>query len=180
MYFWVVWPPYRLWAPRRQCQQSGNREVPVQVGLDRGGQHQPLQQRQEPFRDMPKITVGEARVRKRLQSLRPDKAAGPDSIPAFMLKTAADELTPMLMRIFQISLNLGQVPSDWKEANIVPMVNKRHCHQPASYRPVSLKPVLNWANVCSQNILRTGPRTMIRFLIELFSSPNMVRSLLRS
>ena len=32
---------------------------------------------------------------------------------------------------------------------------------------ISLKPVLNWANVCSLNILRTLRRTMIRFLIEL-------------
>ena len=31
----------------------------------------------------------------------------------------------------------------------------------------SLKPVLNWANVCSPNIIRTVRRTMIRFLIEL-------------
>ena len=30
-----------------------------------------------------------------------------------------------------------------------------------------LKPVLNWANVCSPNILRTLRRTMIRFIIEL-------------
>ena len=30
-----------------------------------------------------------------------------------------------------------------------------------------VKPVLNWANVCSPNILRTFRRTMIRFLIEL-------------
>ena len=30
-----------------------------------------------------------------------------------------------------------------------------------------LKPFLNWANVCSPNILRTLRRTMIRFLIEL-------------
>ena len=30
-----------------------------------------------------------------------------------------------------------------------------------------LKPVLNWANVCSPKILRTVRRTMIRFLIEL-------------
>ena len=29
------------------------------------------------------------------------------------------------------------------------------------------KTVLNWANVCSPNILRTVQRTMIRFLIEL-------------
>ena len=33
--------------------------------------------------------------------------------------------------------------------------------------PDRLKPVLNWANVCSPNILRTVRRTMIRFLIEL-------------
>ena len=32
---------------------------------------------------------------------------------------------------------------------------------------VGYKPVLNWANVCSPNILRTVRRTMIRFLIEL-------------
>ena len=31
----------------------------------------------------------------------------------------------------------------------------------------TVKPVLNWANVCSPNILRTVRRTMIRFVIEL-------------
>ena len=30
-----------------------------------------------------------------------------------------------------------------------------------------VKPVLNWANVCSLNILRTVRRTMIHFLTEL-------------
>ena len=32
-----------------------------------------------------------------------------------------------------------------------------------------LKPVLNWVNVCSPNILRTVRRTMIHFLIELLA-----------
>jgi len=32
-----------------------------------------------------------------------------------------------------------------------------------------VKPVLNWANVCSRSILRTVRRTMIRFLIELLT-----------
>ena len=32
---------------------------------------------------------------------------------------------------------------------------------------ISFKPVLNWGNGCSPNILRTLRRTMIRFLIEL-------------
>ena len=44
--------------------------------------------------------------------------------------------------------------------------------EPKRYRTevlllTSLKPVLNWANVCSLNILRTVQRTMIHFLIEL-------------
>ena len=44
--------------------------------------------------------------------------------------------------------------------------------EPKRYRTevlplTNLKPVLNWANVCSPNILRTLRRTMIRFLIEL-------------
>ena len=44
--------------------------------------------------------------------------------------------------------------------------------EPKRYRTevlplTNLKPVLNWANVCSPNILRTLRRTMIRFLIAL-------------
>ena len=44
--------------------------------------------------------------------------------------------------------------------------------EPKRYRTevlvlTSLKPVLNWANVCSPNISRTVRRTMIHFLIEL-------------
>ena len=44
--------------------------------------------------------------------------------------------------------------------------------EPKRYRTevlplTSLKHVLNWANVCSPNILRTVRQTMIRFLIAL-------------
>jgi len=39
--------------------------------------------------------------------------------------------------------------------------------KPCSCHSETLKPVLNWANVCSPNILQTVRRTMIRFLIEL-------------
>ena len=50
---------------------------------------------------------------------------------------------------------------NWRDVNI-------HCRKGDAYRlPWNLKPVLNWANVCSPNILRTLRGTMIRFLIEL-------------
>ena len=41
-------------------------------------------------------------------------------------------------------------------------------HDPSiSSFTTGFKPVLNWANVCSPNILRTVGRTRIPFLIEL-------------
>ena len=46
-----------------------------------------------------------------------------------------------------------------------PSLSPRSC--PPTRSAPSVKPVLNWANVCSPNILRTIRRTMIRFLIKL-------------
>lgn len=92
-----------------------------------------------PYPDMPGITVREKGVRILLQKLRPDTATGPDSIPAYILKTAAVEIAPLLTKIFQLSLDTGQVPTDWKQANVVPIYkNKGDKHMPANYRPVSL------------------------------------------
>ena len=44
----------------------------------------------------------------------------------------------MLRIIFQISLTTGQVPDDWKEANVAPIFKKGDKHKPSNYRPVSL------------------------------------------
>ena len=66
---------------------------------------------------MDDIEVSEKGVLKLLQNLQPNKATGPDSIPAFILKIGAKELSPVLTAIFQWSLDAGQVPSDWNEAS---------------------------------------------------------------
>ena len=63
---------------------------------------------------------------------------GPDSIPAFILKAAADQLSPILTRLYQTSFDTGQIPSDWREAWIVPVFKKGDRHKAANYRPVSL------------------------------------------
>ena len=66
------------------------------------------------------------------------KATGPDSIPANILKAAADQLAPILTILYQTSLNSGEVPSDWKDAWIVPVFKKGDKYKPVNYRPVSL------------------------------------------
>ena len=65
-----------------------------------------------PHPDMPNIEVNWKGVHKLLKGLKTFKATGPDSIPAFILKAAADQLAPILTGLYQTSLNSGQVPSD--------------------------------------------------------------------
>ena len=85
---------------------------------------------------MQNISVNANGVKKLLKDLRPYKAAGPDGIPTFILRAAAEELAPILSRIFQFSLDTGNVPSDWREALIVPLYNKGPNQLASNYRPV--------------------------------------------
>ncbi|MCG7867874.1 MAG: hypothetical protein JAY74_16140, partial [Candidatus Thiodiazotropha taylori] len=66
--------------------------------------------------DMPDIKVDWKGIHKLLKNLKAHKATGPDSVPAFILKAAADELAPALAILFQLSLDLGEIPDDWREA----------------------------------------------------------------
>ena len=43
-----------------------------------------------------------------------------------------------LTKIFNLSFNLGQIPSDWKSANIVPVHKKGDKNNIENYRPISL------------------------------------------
>ena len=43
-------------------------------------------------------------------NLNTKKATGPGEISAFILKAAATELAPALANLFQLSLDLGEVP----------------------------------------------------------------------
>ena len=93
---------------------------------------------------MPEIEVTVEGVVKLLKDLSPHKAAGPDEISPWVLRTAAEEIGPALTIIFQLSLETGIVPEDWLCANITPVFKKGDKTQPANYRSVNL------ASVCSK------------------------------
>ena len=59
-----------------------------------------------------------------MQQLDYSKAYGPDKIPGRLLKETANELSPPLTLIFQASLKQGQLPNNWKHANITPVFKK--------------------------------------------------------
>ena len=77
-------------------------------------------------------------VQKLLTKLKPNKASGPDTIPARILKELATELAPALSMFFTQSLHTGTLPSDWTKAYISPVFKKNNRHLPENYRPVSL------------------------------------------
>jgi hypothetical protein len=77
-----------------------------------------------PFKPMKDIKIGEKGVEKALNRLNPSKTTGPDKVPVRILKETANIITPILTKIYQQSINTGQIPEDWKNANIVPIFKK--------------------------------------------------------
>jgi hypothetical protein len=61
---------------------------------------------------------------KLLQKLNPQKACGPDQIPARILRDLADVIAPPLTLIFQKSLDEGNIPNDWRTANVTAIFKK--------------------------------------------------------
>ena len=61
---------------------------------------------------------------KLLNGLQVHKAAGPDQIKPRVMKEISDVLGPNLKDIFTRSYNTGQVPEEWRQANVVPVFKK--------------------------------------------------------
>jgi hypothetical protein len=70
--------------------------------------------------------------------LSPSKATGPDGIPAYLLQRCSEVIAPSLTVLFELSLQQGVFPSEWKSANVVPIPKKGDAHEVTNYRPVSL------------------------------------------
>ena len=77
-------------------------------------------------------------VCKKLQSVHPFKAPGPDNISPRILKEYAHVLAEPITIIFNTSLASGVVPSGWKESNIVPIPKTSKPTAEADTRPISL------------------------------------------
>jgi len=69
---------------------------------------------------MDKINVTEAAVLKLLKNMNPGKVSGPDNTSPRVLKFAYP-----LTCIFRKSLSSGQVPKDWRCANVAPVLKVR-------------------------------------------------------
>ena len=91
-----------------------------------------------PFDAMPEIHITTEGISRMLEKLKVGKAPGPDGIPAMVLHKLSRVVAPSLRAIFQLSYETGEVPDDWRLANVVPIFKDGDKTDPGNYRPISL------------------------------------------
>ncbi|KFV86055.1 RNA-directed DNA polymerase from mobile element jockey, partial [Struthio camelus australis] len=82
--------------------------------------------------------VEEDWVRGHLGKLDIHKSMGPNRMHPRVLRELADVIARPLSIILERSWRSGEVPEDWKKANVTPVCKKGKKEEPGNYRPVSL------------------------------------------
>ncbi|KFV85885.1 hypothetical protein N308_03206, partial [Struthio camelus australis] len=82
--------------------------------------------------------VEEDQVRDLLSKLDIHKSMGPDGMHLQVLRELADVIARPLSTILERSWRSGEVPEDWKKANVTPVFQKGKKEEPGNDRPVSL------------------------------------------
>lgn len=78
----------------------------------------------------------------KIGELNPNKAAGPDGFLPKVLKAVADSVAPHLCQIFNRSMTSGEVPLDWRSADVSPIHKKGPRTERGNHRPISLTSVV--------------------------------------
>ena len=99
-------------------------------------------------------------VASKINNMKENKSPGVDGISPNILKETLEQNSTPLAQVFNISLQEGIVPLEWKEANVIPLFKKGPRNMSVNDRPVSLTSV-----ICK--LLETGIRDhMMDFLIK--------------
>ena len=82
-------------------------------------------------------------ILKRLLTLSPLKSTGCRLLTNRVLKECVPFIANSLTYLYNLSMNTGVFPSDWKSAIVVP-IYKNHglAHDPTNYQPISLLPAV--------------------------------------
>ena len=80
---------------------------------------------QSPYPDLSPIETDITEVAGLLKQIDPYKAAGPNGIPSRLLEVVANsELSSSVTLLFNISLQQGDIPDDWKKVLVTPQFKK--------------------------------------------------------
>ena len=112
------------------------------------------------YKNLGQLFVTPEMIANKIKKMKDNESPGVDGIPPKLLKEIVEQISIQLAIFFNLSLEEGIVPSEWKEANITQLFKKGSRNKPENYRPVSLTSV-----VCK--LLETLIRDhMVEFLVK--------------
>ena len=106
------------------------------------------------------LVITEEIILKELESLNITKSMGPDNLNPRVLHETRQQITPILTRNRTESWQSGELPRDWKRANISAIHKKGSKNDPNNYRPISL------TAICRKIMERIIKRHIINFLVQ--------------
>ena len=106
------------------------------------------------------LVISESDVLDQLSILDPAKAYGFDGIPPKLLKEGRQCISSSLCSLFNLSLSVKKVPSNWKKTNVVPIFKKANPSIVDNYRPISLISTLS----------KTMERIVFKYVYNYFKS----------
>ena len=81
-------------------------------------------------------------VASKINNMKENKSSGVDGLSPKILKETVEQISKPLANVFNMSLQEGIVPLEWKEENIIPLFKKGSRNKSVNYRPVSLTSVI--------------------------------------
>ena len=106
------------------------------------------------------LVITEKVILKELESLDITKSMGPDNLNARVLHETRQKIAPILTRILTESWQSGELPHDWKLANVSAIHKKDSKTDPNNYRPISL------TAICCKIMERIIKRHIFNFLFR--------------
>ena len=91
---------------------------------------------------MGQLVVTPEVVASKINNMKENKSPGVGGISPKILKETVEQMSTPLAHVFNMSLQDGIVPLEWKEANIIPLIQKSSRNKSVNYRPVSLPSVI--------------------------------------
>ena len=88
------------------------------------------------------LVVTEEMVKNKILSLNVHKSSGPDEIHPRLLTALADFISKPIALLFNKTIEVGEMPKDWKRAYVSPIYKKGARNKAENYRPISLTSVV--------------------------------------
>ena len=99
-----------------------------------------------------------------IASIPANKSPGPDNISPYLLHQINLSIAPVLVRLFNRSLQESKFPSVWKRSDVIPIHKKGERSDPCNYRPISLTSILS----------KVLEKAVAKYLLSYLTSNNLI------